>query len=997
METAIRWSPSATTLQQRFLVADVNGRSFTHCRVESYDGKDLRFKTISTLHKVPAFRAFDWSPHDESIVAVGQWSGEATVLRIDDSTQSVSLPIKHQRLCNAVIFSKAGRLATGLERVRNDFCLNVWDISQRLSTGASPGLGSGRQYLEPIRKLASSEAITSIKFFPSQPDVLVCGVKGACIRIYDIRENTGASALQFQTSCVHNIAIDPLDENYFASAGPPKDPMIHVWDRRIGPQSSAATLGLGSSQNQYGPMVEYRKAFDNSNSTAQPSIWSLRYCKGQSGCLGALASTGDYKIFETKKEYIPELARSKGYDNMTSDGPFSAAHQIFTKRIHQVEHAFDHVRYRRAENKRIVSFDFTNLAGSKGRPCAITLRGDQTIDIYELKGPPLALSVSALSSLAISKNADNVAVAFHDNEDLSGRVDTLFPQEHLSAAISLRRIRANLNMRGPANVRQIKPPEPANRESDPGADEKLHLSSREAHEALYDYQSADRKPDMQDALNLFSIPRRRATQGYLFDCPKNVDIVTGDPWLQDLWTWIGRAKSNAEDESMVAEGIDLSYIGVFGIWNNDLGAQKNARRISKLGTNIDVSSAVRALCDRLRLPESSPQETAYPKHRQLSLYTCGLGLPRQQLEETVKDLVRQGQNTKAAALAVIHDQPKLAFLALRNGSASPAHRELSLALAGFVKGNTDDTWDETVRDVAKELDDPYARAILALVSYGDWHDVLAETSLPLRDRVGVALMYLDDQELTEYIATVTADSIEHGAIEGIVLTGLTEQSIPLWQTYAMKFSDVQTPLLALSHSSPRYFTHPLIDHWRHSYRAFLNSTRLFLPRVQFDVQSTKLSIPPNRQKPLLPPHPRQVSLRCNNCDQALDRNPENNPSPADPSPAAGITNHGSIFGDPRSGTVCPRCGRHMPRCVICMLWLGMPDPSSKGGAALSAAAGGGKKRDPLQDFVAVCRGCWHMSHGGHAEEWFRDHAVCAVPGCECRCGEVDGGIGAGRW
>lgn len=31
------------------------------------------------------------------------------------------------------------------------------------------------------------------------------------------------------------------------------------------------------------------------------------------------------------------------------------------------------------------------------------------------------------------------------------------------------------------------------------------------------------------------------------------------------------AKSNAEDESMVAEGIDLSYIGVFGIWNNDLG------------------------------------------------------------------------------------------------------------------------------------------------------------------------------------------------------------------------------------------------------------------------------------------------------------------------------------------------------------------------------------------------------------------------------------------
>lgn len=542
METAIRWSPSATTLQQRFLVADVNGRSFTHCRVESYDGKDLRFKNISTLHnKVPPFRAFDWSPHDEAIVAVGQWSGEATVLRIDDSSQSVSLPIKHQRLCNAVIFSTAGRLATGLERVRNDFCLNVWDISQRLSTGASPGLGSGRQYLEPIRKLASSEAITSIKFFPSQPDVLVCGVKGACIRIYDIRENTGTAALQFQTSCVHNIAIDPLDENYFASAGPPKDAMIHIWDRRIGPQSSAANLGLGPSHtSQYGPIVEFKKAFDNAHSKAQPSIWSLRYCKGQSGCLGALASTGDYKIFETKKEYMSEPARSKEYQDTYR--PFPGAQQIYTKRIHQVEHAFDHIdhiKHKRAENKRIVSFDFTNLAGSKGRPCAITLRGDQTIDIYELKGPPPALSVSALSSLAISTNRDSGGAAFHDDEDLGVRVETLFPQENPSFANSLRRIRAKSSKRGPANVRQTKSSEPPSQDIDPGLDEKVHLSSREAHEALYDYHSADRKLNMQDAVNLFSIPYRRATQGYLFECQKNVNIVAGDPWLQDLWTWIG--------------------------------------------------------------------------------------------------------------------------------------------------------------------------------------------------------------------------------------------------------------------------------------------------------------------------------------------------------------------------------------------------------------------------------------------------------------------------
>lgn len=349
-----------------------------------------------------------------------------------------------------------------------------------------------------------------------------------------------------------------------------------------------------------------------------------------------------------------------------------------------------------------------------------------------------------------------------------------------------------------------------------------------------------------------------------------------------------------------------------------------------------------------------------------------------------------------------------------------------------------------MQEIAKELDDPYARAVLALVSQGDWHDVLAETSLPLRDRVGIALMYLDDEELTDYIGSTTAECIEQGDIEGVVLTGLTEQSLPLFQTYIRKFGDLQTTILALSHTSPRYFSSPLVDHWRESYRSFLNTCRLFLQRVQFDIQSTKLSTPPNR-KPLLPPAPRQISLRCNNCDQALDRNPENIPFPPAPSPSSttafGTTHQGSIFGDSRAGTICPKCGRHMPRCVICMLRLGMPDPSSKGaleagrkkkgvlagagvgvGAGVGAGAGvgvsggagigigttgpainaTGEKSAPggggsssssgsaLDDFITVCRSCWHMSHGSHAEEWFAEHEVCPVPECECRCGEMDG-------
>lgn len=453
------------------------------------------------------------------------------------------------------------------------------------------------------------------------------------------------------------------------------------------------------------------------------------------------------------------------------------------------------------------------------------------------------------------------------------------------------------------------------------------------------------------------------------------------------------------------------------------GFHEVARVHSKSPNDPSIASTVELLTKSLQLPVFNVADTTFPFHRQLCLHICGLALTDQQLELMTKELVNSGQNTRAALLAVTHQRNKLASNALRDGDSTPAHRELTLALAGYAKGNAGDLWEETVREIAKELDDPYARAILALVSNGDWHDVLEVSSVPLKDRMVVALMHLDDQELTEYIATTQEECIRQGDIEGIVLTGLAEDSVRLFQNYMLKFSDLQTPVLALSFTSPRYFSNPLVDLWREAYRSQLNTYRLFLQRVQFDIQATKLSVPHHdkSRKPLLAPAPRQVSLRCSTCDQALDTNPGNMPLASSDPTAFGSSQRTSIFGDVKSGTVCPKCGRHMPRCVICMMWLGMPDAHGKG---TSAAAGSASKPaaktamkspDPkanrmkrqedtakgagqqaasnvMKDFVTVCRACWHMSHGSHAVEWFHGHDVCAVPGCDCRCALLDGGL-----
>ena len=538
METAIRWSPSSTLDEQHFLIADVKDRFFKRCRVENYDGRTFNHGTISIHNKVPGFRAFDWAPHDETLVAVGSWSGEVTILRIDDSSPNVSLPAKRQRLCNAVAFSKTGLLAAGLEGIRNDFCLNIWDVNQRLPTVSSPGGSSSKPFVEPYRRFASSEAISSIKFFSGQPEVFVAGIKGKGIRIYDLRENTGSPSLVFKTDSVFNIAIDPLDENYFACAGVPDERTIQVWDCRSGVPFSAAMVG---STSDFGfqaekPVLEYKNVFKPQKSPVKKfdgigvmvsTIWSLRYCKGKGGCLGALSSTGDFKVFETKHGYSPSDQVHKEQQHLDLDEPGGGGDfSMLTKQIHRIEYACDDLRRGRPEKERIVAFDFTNLGGRKGTPSVIILRGDQTVGIVELDGAPSALGVSSLGDLIVSRPFESMHEPQDEKSFLARTTQRYRPHDKGSIAQLL--AKSHLDDSGKdlistgkaANIQRPRP------------------SSRELHEKQLDIGSLSSTLPIEEILTVSTIARRRCDEGYLFDCTKNIEILREDPWLQRLWMWI---------------------------------------------------------------------------------------------------------------------------------------------------------------------------------------------------------------------------------------------------------------------------------------------------------------------------------------------------------------------------------------------------------------------------------------------------------------------------
>ena len=548
METAIRWSGSSTLSEQRFLLVDVNGRSFQRCKISDYDGTKVQHQVLSTYSKVPPFRAFDWAPHDEKLAALGQWSGEVTILRIDDTVANIPLPPKHQRLCNTVAFSRTGLLAAGLERVRNDFSLNIWDVNQRLPAILSPGGRSSRGFVEPYRKFASSEAISSIKFYSAQPEVLVAGIKGRGIRIYDLRENTGNPSLHFQTSCVHNIAIDNLDENYFACAGVPKDTSIQIWDIRHGSPYTAASLGTGSDSSTpaKGPVLEYKEVFSIANpSTKAPidptgvmvsTIWSLRYCKGKSGCLGALASNGEFKVFETKHEYSLPITNIEPRPHPSNGVSHNNDRSILTKRIHHVELAWDDKRKGRPEKERVVAFDFTNLAGSKGTPCAIVLRGDHSVGVVELNGAATALAVSPFGKIIVSKSScsGSSRASTPEASFLKSTVRKLEPPNEgqiFNSSITIQ------GKRGDSDVERASDTLEKNGRT---AVAEKPRSSRESHEQLLGFDNSDTKLGIEEALASFPIARRRVVEGYLFNCEKNIEILGDDRWLQRLWVWIDR-------------------------------------------------------------------------------------------------------------------------------------------------------------------------------------------------------------------------------------------------------------------------------------------------------------------------------------------------------------------------------------------------------------------------------------------------------------------------
>jgi hypothetical protein len=368
----------------------------------------------------------------------------------------------------------------------------------------------------------------------------------------------------------------------------------------------------------------------------------------------------------------------------------------------------------------------------------------------------------------------------------------------------------------------------------------------------------------------------------------------------------------------------------------------------------------------------------------LCLAASGLLRSSSDLDEDLKYLEDQGKITTAAAWALFEGFPKRAVEILKNGGTDL----LFVAMALNIKLKSDSSldledadWSQSLEKHPQMADDPYLRAIYGYITTGDWTAVADETALPLRDRVWVALRTFDDDKLTRWLEKEMESAIQFGDIEGIVLAGITDSMVDIFSKYVEKFSDIQTPILVMSYCFPRYIDDIRCDAWRGAYRDFLQRHRKFILRVKFEQQTAKKS----RRRdgtPVIKPPPRQVTIRCLNCDANAANDLRNSgvasslasiPSSTTPDPRNPLSGTGI-----NAGLCCPKCGAHLPRCSVCMEIVGVPR-SDRPEMSVN------EEVHRMANFPTFCLKCKHVMHMDHSLAWFKRHVECPVAECRCQC------------
>ena len=196
---------------------------------------------------------------------------------------------------------------------------------------------------------------------------------------------------------------------------------------------------------------------------------------------------------------------------------------------------------------------------------------------------------------------------------------------------------------------------------------------------------------------------------------------------------------------------------------------------------------------------------------------------------------------------------------------------LAVLLQAGSSSKNHDLHDYCQRLVVK-LQDPHFRIMVSYVVFNDWSDVIEEEALPIRERLSIALRFLDDKSLSYYLKQLSDECISSGSIEGLLVTGLTGRGLDVLQSYVDMTGDVQTAALLASLICPGRYKDARAERWIDAYHDLLDCWKFFHHRCQFDIDRGRLMQEDVNAGDIQPVHwvKPQFLIRCTFCSKVVN-------------------------------------------------------------------------------------------------------------------------------
>lgn len=842
---------------------------------------------------------------------------------------------RHARPCNCVAWNpnEGGNhlLAAGLDKHRTEAGLFIWDLSSAATTKQA-----SEPSLRPTREYSVGEGIFSLSWFPKSTQKIATGAQRS-VRIYDMRQASNESAMASQTKAVYGICIDAFNEQRLAAFN---ENVISIWDTRSFEKPLASI-------------------------TEPKNILRIGWNPTRSGLLACVTK-------ETSQISLHDVQTS-----IVTDEPDLV---VLTRNVKCSKESPSAFAWHPKDGNRLLTLSTTGALS----------------DSVVFERMPVLLSSEFGIAWTTGKDVKYGRTNTWTSDSVPS-VDVATMKEDISFKIYDRVLRGyGLN-----------------------PDSKLGIAARNALLVVED----EKLWEMWQRLKEWTTASIDAKA--LVPVSRNDKVRGSQPYQRGINT------SSNHKEVATPPPPPSSLCGVKAALLQTTAAGDGATEGGQMcpKSSIDLLS-----CKGLDV--RSRWKVFRNKGRSRALRLCGWEPDRDSkaFDAFIQRLIVEAEFERAAAIAVFNLHLKLAVEILQIADYAystysesgredilidfaqfaPSLRQLTLtkdsvhikgkpdhgdtlkfctmALSGFTQEKTT-LWRELCAGISAKLSDAYLRAIFSFLTADDDDDrdsIVKETNgMKLADRVALACIFVPDARLYDFIEKLTGSLIEDGDLDGLLLTGVSDEGLTLLQHFVDKSGDVQSAALAICIAAAAGSTAVSSDErfigWCQAYRLLLDQWTLWHHRSEFDVQRNLLEQSENHVK-------EQVLLICNFCSKPVTSTPTTNPKNARSGGGGGGGQSATAVSPANSNapkpciTSCSNCRKPLPRCALCQVNIGTAIPSSPPTFDVSIAT---PDSSQLRSWFTWCQSCRHGGHADHIAEWFSTHRECPVTQCECFCGSLD--------